>query len=45
MWNSILNSQWDILCAVERKEHGKPGSSFHHKQYHVSYAVVNGGPY
>ena len=45
MWKSIFNSEWDILCVVEHKEHAKSGSSFHHKQYHVFYAGVNGGPY
>ena len=45
MWKSIFDSQWDILCAVEHKEHAKSGSSLHHKQYHVSYAGVTGGPY
>ena len=27
MWKSIFNSQWDILCVVEHKEHAKSGSS------------------
>ena len=45
MWKSIFNSEWDILCVVEHKEHAKSGSSFHHKQYHVFYAGANGGPY
>ena len=45
MWKSIFNSQWDILCAVEHKEHVKSGSSLHHKQYHVFYARVTRGPY
>ena len=43
MWKSIINNQWDILCAIEHKEHAKSGSSLHHKQYHVFYAGVTGG--
>ena len=43
MWKSIFNSQWDILCVVEHKEHAKSRSSLHHKQYHVFYAGVTRG--
>ena len=43
MWKGIFNSQCDIVCEVEHKEHAKSGSSLHHKQYHVFYAGITRG--
>ena len=45
MWKTVFISQWDVLCAVEHKEHARSGSSLQYKQYHVFYAGVIGGLY
>ena len=43
MWNFFIIKQWDVLCAVERKEHAKFGSPLQHRQYHVFYARATRG--
>ena len=45
MWKIVFISQWDVLCAVEHKEHARSGSSLQYKQYCVFYARVTGGLY
>ena len=45
MWKNVFEGQWDILCAVEHKDHAKSGSFIQHNGYHVCYAHVNGGLY
>ena len=44
-FGDIPECQWDILCAVERKDHTKSGSFIQHNGYHVCYAGVIGGLY
>ena len=45
MWKNVFSNQWDILCAVEHKDHAKSGTSHQHNGYHACYAGVNGGLY
>ena len=45
MWKNVFEGQWDILCAVEHKDHAKSGSFIQHNGYHVCYAGVTGGLY
>ena len=45
MWKNVFEVQWDILCAVEHKDHAKSGSFIQHNGYHVCYTGVNGGLY
>lgn len=35
LWQTLLSSQWDVLCAVEHKQHAQAGSGFEHRDFHV----------
>ena len=38
LWEAVLKNQWDILCAVEHKDHKKAGLNFSSKGYTLYYA-------
>ena len=45
LWEAILKNQWDILCAVEHKDHKKAGLNFSSKGYTLYYAGLTPGDY
>ena len=45
LWQSVFRNHWDILCAVEHKDHKNAGLDFTIKGYTLCYAGVSSGDY